>query len=381
MERNEMTIQQFADNVLDHLFDTHPGMEETHNAEIKEVLKNNGQMREALVLKANDENIAPTIYLEKFFDDFKDGALLGDICDKIIDMYEQSRNPQNISVDFFTDFDQAKERLAMKVVNAEKNAQMLEDTPHFKFGDLAAIFQVQVDSNEYGSAVITVKDQHMKMWDTDPQSMLEYAKANMEEKQPVRIQSMMDVLREMMGGNAPEELLPADDPQMYVMTNDSKINGAAAMIFTDKIDDFAKDIGANLFILPSSIHEVLLVPDNGQMNVQELEDMVKNVNRTQVSPDEVLSDNVYIYDREAKSLQIASTKEPLVLECVNNEQSRKNAEKTAHKASDKVAQKADRVSEEAHSIKDRLVEGKEKSAMSLGDVSDKLPQEQGRDLR
>lgn len=381
MERNEMTIQQFADNVLDHLFDTHPGMEETHNAEIKEVLKNNGQMREALVLKANDENIAPTIYLEKFFDDFKDGALLGDICDKIIDMYEQSRNPQNISVDFFTDFDQAKERLAMKVVNAEKNAQMLEDTPHFKFGDLAAIFQVQVDSNEYGSAVITVKDQHMKMWDTDPQSMLEYAKANMEEKQPVRIQSMMDVLREMMGGNAPEELLPAEEPQMYVMTNDSKINGAAAMIFTDKIDDFAKDIGANLFILPSSIHEVLLVPDNGQMDVHELEDMVKNVNRTQVSPDEVLSDNVYIYDREAKSLQIASTKEPLVLECVNNEQSRKNAEKSAHKALEKAFQKTDRASEEAHSIKDRLAEGKEKSAMSLGDVSDKLPQEQGRDLR
>ena len=118
MERHEMTIQQFADNVLDHLFDTHPGMEETHNAEIKEVLKNNGQMREALVLKANDENIAPTIYLEKFFDDFKDGALLGDICDKIIDMYEQSRNPQNISVDFFTDFDQAKERLAMNRLTA-----------------------------------------------------------------------------------------------------------------------------------------------------------------------------------------------------------------------------------------------------------------------
>ena len=109
--------------------------------------------------------------------------------------------------------------------------------------------------------------------------------------------------------------------------------------------------------------------------------MVQNVNRTQVSPDEVLSDNVYIYDREAKSLQIASTKEPLVLECVNNEQSRKNAEKTAHKASEKASQKTDRASEEAHSIKDRLAEGKEKSAMSLGEVSDKLPQEQGRDLR
>jgi hypothetical protein len=66
---------------------------------------------------------------------------------------------------------------------------------------------------------------------------------------------------------------------------------------------------------------------------------------------------------------------------VNNEQSRKNVEKSAHKASEKASQKIDRASEEAHSIKDRLAEGKEKSAMSLGDVSDKLPQEQGRDLR
>ena len=107
MERNEMTIEQFAKEVLDHLFDNHPEMEETHNADAKEVLKNNGQMKEAIVLKANDENIAPTIYLAKFFDEFKEGTPLGEICDRIIDMYQQTRNPQNISVDFFTDFDQA----------------------------------------------------------------------------------------------------------------------------------------------------------------------------------------------------------------------------------------------------------------------------------
>ena len=189
----------------------------------------------------------------------------------------------------------------------------------------------------------------------------------------------------MMGNDAPEELLPDQDPKMYVMTNESKINGAAAMIFTDKIDEFANEQQTNFFILPSSVHEVLLIPDTGEINVNELEDMVKSVNRTQVSPDEVLSDNVYFYDREEKNLCIATTKEPLVLECVSKDSEKavqKNAEKSADRnvqktSEKKAADKATRESEEPKSIKDRLAEGKEKSAMSLENHTDKHPQERG----
>lgn len=353
MERNDMTINDFADAVMEHLFDERPDMADTHTADLNEVTKNNGMLLHGITIKEEGENVAPTIYLEKFFDEFQDGASLSEITDKIIGVYEEHKAPQSISVDFFTDFEQAKDRLAMKIVNGEKNADMLKGMPHFKFGDLAAIFQVQVNANEYGNAVITVKDEHMKMWGVDSQTLMDHAKANMEEKQPVRIQSMMEVLSEMMGG-MPDGMLPeGDGPQMYVMSNETKINGAAAMVFTEKLDEFASEHNANIFILPSSVHEILLIPDNGNMRVSELEAMVRDVNETQVAPDEVLSDNVYFYDKDVKSLYIAATNEPCVLESDGKDFSK------PEKA--KKAEKAERP-REAGSIKEKLAEGKEKSA-------------------
>ena len=257
----------------------------------------------------------------------------------------------------------------------DKNADMLKGMPHFKFGDLAAIFQVQVNANEYGNAVITVKDEHMKMWGVDPKTLMDHARANMEEKQPVRIQSMMEVLTDMMG-EMPEGMLPeAEAPQMYVMSNETRINGAAAMVFTEKLDEFAQDHNANLFILPSSVHEFLLIPDNGKMSVPELEAMVRDVNATQVAPDEVLSDNVYFYDKDVKSLYIAATNEPCVLESDGKDYMGANKDKKADKAK---ASKEEKAPKEAGSIKEKLAQGREKVAMTPEIPKDVISKDKGR---
>ena len=152
----------------------------------------------------------------------------------------------------------------------------------------------------------------------------------------------------------PDGMLPeGDGPQMYVMSNETKINGAAAMVFTEKLDEFASEHNANIFILPSSVHEILLIPDNGNMRVSELEAMVRDVNETQVAPDEVLSDNVYFYDKDVKSLYIAATNEPCVLESDGKDFSKPEKAKKVEKAEKP---------REAGSIKEKLAEGKEKSA-------------------
>lgn len=379
MDRNNMTINEFADLVKDHLFDDRPDLAETHMVDVKEVTKNNGMILHGLSIREENENISPTIYLEQFLNEFKEGDPLSEIAERIINVYEEHRAPSSISVDFITDFDQAKERLAMKIVNADKNAVMLEGTPHFKFGDLAAIFQVQVDSSEFGNAVVTVKDEQMKMWGVDTQTLMDHAKANMEYKQPVRIQSMIEVLTEMMGFT-PDGMDDAGVPQMYVMTNETKINGAASMIFTEKLDEFANDHNANIFILPSSIHEILLIPDNGSMKISELENMVREVNETQVAPDEVLSDNVYFYDKDAKSLYIAATNEPCVLESDGKDFSKADKEMKAEKADKVKPADKDKAPKEAKSIKDRLAEGKEKASNTPSIPKEIAPKDKGRSI-
>lgn len=349
MEMNEISnVKDFAQHLKEHLLDNYPDLAETTVVDVTEVTKNNGTVLQGLTIRDENVNIAPTIYVNDAYENFLKGESMDDIVAGIVNTYESHKAPQNISVEFFTDFDQVKDRLAMKVINGDKNAEMLEGCPHFKFGDLAAIFQVQVESNEFGNATITVKNEHMEMWGVDAQTLMDLARENMEEKQPVRIQSMLEVLQGMMGGEFPEDMMGMPEPAMYVMTNETKINGAAAMIFTDKLQEFAEQHDTNFFILPSSIHEILLVPENGDMDVKGLTDMVREVNDTQVSPEEVLSYNVYFYDKDEKQLMLAETKEPMELKDPSKD--KKAPEKKAPEKS------------EAKSIKDKLNEGKAKVA-------------------
>ena len=143
-------------------------------------------------------------------------------------------------------------------------------------------------------------------------TLFDNAKRNMSKKQPVRIQSMFDVLSSMMG-EITEEMFEEINLQMYVLSNETKINAASGIIFTEKIQEFADVHEANLFILPSSIHELILIPDSGELDVEYLANMVREINATQVPPEEVLSDKVYYYDRNQKALMFADSMEIISL--------------------------------------------------------------------
>ncbi len=336
------SIEDFAAYIKEHIFDDVPEMAENHTVELKEVLKNNGVKLHGMVInETNTEktNIYPTLYLENAFEQYKDGEPLDEIMSDLREGYEMHRETKGIEVDFMTDFKQVAERLSIKVINYDMNRDFLEGTPHFKYGDLAAIFQVQMNMNEYGTMTATVKNEQLNMWGVTAADLLTNATRNMEEKQPPHITSMFEVLKEMMGMDIPE-MSPMDGPEMYVMSNESKMNGAAGIIFTEKLQEFAEEKGSDIYIIPSSIHELILVPSVGSMGAQDIKEMVKEVNDTQLDVQDRLSYNVYLYSKEEKQLMIADTKEPLKLEDPDKKQ-----DKEKHK-----------------SIKDRLEEGKAKSA-------------------
>lgn len=305
-------VKEFANYIAMHLFDAEPEMKDTVEVEIHEVVKNNGVVLTGITIKEAGCNIAPTIYVNDGFKKYQNGLEMEELISGYLGTYKESKPNGSFSVEFFTDFEQAKERLSMKLISIERNRELLDDVPHFEIADLAIIFQVQVDAQEYGTATITVRKEHMQMWKVNSSALFEYAKANMEENQPVRIQSMIEVLKGMMG-DMPEELLEEATPQMYVLSNESKVNAASGMIFTDKLQEFADSHNSNIFILPSSIHELLLIPDTGDMEVESLEAMVREVNSTQVAADEVLSDNVYYYNRTEMCLMMAKTMEKMEL--------------------------------------------------------------------
>lgn len=307
-EKKFENVTEFAEHVAKHLFDSVPELNESHQIEVRDVTKNNGRILTGIIIKANDSNIAPTIYMNDGFKRYLDGADVETLIESYLEVYEESKLSHDFSVDFFTDFEKVKDKLTLKLINAERNREMLESCPHILLHDLAAIFQVKVDTLECGNATITVRKEHAAMWNVGTASLLTYAKLNMEKKELFRIQSMLEVLYGAMCMSE-DEVTSMDIMPMYVMTNESKVNGAVGMIFTEKLQAFAERHECNLIILPSSTHEIIILLDDGCADISGLAEIVKAVNDTEVREEDFLSDSVYYYDKDSRELQIADTKD------------------------------------------------------------------------
>lgn len=265
---------------------------------VNKVTKNNNLILDGLVIKATDTNIAPTIYLNGYYERYEDGAMnLDDVVESIIDTYSR-HNSVTFDISTFTDFDAVKNRICYKLVNTASNKKLLEDVPHRELFDLSIVYYVvvSVEANVTGSIII--HNNHIKLWDITENDLYEFASDNTKRLLPAGIKSMFDTLSEMIN----MEDLPDTDDLMYVLTNREKLQGASTILYPDVLSTFADRKNANLWLLPSSIHEWIIVCDDGNMNRETLSEMIQEVNSTQLAVDEILSDHPYYYNRTTKVL-------------------------------------------------------------------------------
>lgn len=265
---------------------------------VNKVTKNNNLILDGLVIKATDTNIAPTIYLNGYYERYEDGAMnLDDVVESIIDTYSR-HNSVTFDISTFTDFDAVKNRICYKLVNTASNKKLLEDVPHRELFDLSIVYYVvvSVEANVTGSIII--HNNHIKLWDITENDLYEFASDNTKRLLPAGIKSMFDTLSEMVD----MEDLPNTDDFMYVLTNKEKLQGASTILYPDVLSTFAMKKNANLWLIPSSIHEWIIIPDDGNMNRETLSKMIQEVNGSQLAVDEILSDHPYYYNRTTKVL-------------------------------------------------------------------------------
>ena len=311
-----LNFEEFQDYTKRVLKDHLP--EELSGATIRsnDVTKNNGLILHGITVQPEGSNIAPTIYLDGYFKDYENGEKLDEVIDRIATVAKNNAHAPSELGDIaktFLDFDNIKDKIIMVVVNTEKNREMLAGVPHQNREDLSLIYKVALGNDEMGMATITIKNEHMEAWGVTAEEIHEHAMENSKELLPVTVQSMNEIMREMFGHDGmPDdmaELMFEEMPmnqQMYVISNESRINGAAAMFYEDALSGLAEQMGTDLFILPSSVHEIIAVStDMG--DPEYLAQMVQDVNGGQVSPEEQLSDHVYRYDAAARSISLADT--------------------------------------------------------------------------
>lgn len=271
------------------------------NVALQKVIKNNDYELDALVIMEGDFNISPTIYLNDYFVQYKKGKKITEIVGKIYKLYCESKTTHNIDMAFLKDFSKIKDSIVFKLVNKESNSKLLLDVPYFEYLDLAIVFYVIINVESMKNCTALINNYHLELWNVEKSKLLDISSRNTPKLLKYSIKNMNDVINEIYYQEYSEDIEKTEidaidienNMNMYVLTNQLKTNGAACILYEDVIKNFAKKIDKNVFIIPSSVHEVILVPDDNIL-VEELNTMVKQVNK-EVERYEILSDHVYRY--------------------------------------------------------------------------------------
>ena len=278
---------------------------------VTEVTKNNGLILHGLVIRREGTKVSPTIYLEQFYDRYENGTTFADIITDLEKVINECTG-EGINVDYFSDFDEVKDRIVCKIINYDMNSGLLNSVPFVRWNDLAIVFCHICDESIAGYATILIRNSHLEMWHVTGEDIYEYARKNTPRLMHDELSTIDELLKDMIGGPLPGGLRNGidNDPDnpvaaMYVLTNSKRIFGATSMLYSGYLKELSDRFGSGLYILPSSIHEVILLPENDVYDPDFMREMICEVNESEVSLEERLSDNLYYYDRNTEEIRIA----------------------------------------------------------------------------
>ncbi len=269
----------------------------------KKVIKNNGIVRQAVVISGRG-CVSPVIYIDNLLEDIGKGIKTVDTAAaEVVELYKADKDMavnESISRLAESGRDYILDHVECQIVNAGRNAGMLADVPNRRIWDLAVVYRTVIADGHGRVESFLVNN---KVMEADGISMeeLEEAAHRNTEAGGFCINTMQEIIEKMTGIKDSA----ADGLQMYVLTNRKMINGAVAMLCAEPLAMAAEKLQEDFYIIPSSIHELLAVPVS-QADPEDLKAMVKEINNTQVSPEEVLGYSVYRYDRKEGAVTVAS---------------------------------------------------------------------------
>ena len=246
-----------------------------------------------------DSNISCTIYLEQFFGRFLDTGDWEQTVSDILSFYDNNRVADSFDSKWFHDFGQIRRNLFYRLINYKENQELLSAVPYTRFLDLAKVYYADCQIGETAGSIL-IHHKHIEEWGITEDELIAAAEENTPILYPVKLKPLSFVLG--LGDDICP--FPGMSGHMFVLSNTENQNGAASVCYKDVLDNFSQKIKDDLVVLPSSVHETILLPLQEKSNLDSLKEMVYDINRTVLDRSEFLSDNVYVYNRQDKQLII-----------------------------------------------------------------------------
>ncbi len=290
--------------------------QELYDVELHQVIKNNGIVLDSITILRKGEQISPNIYLNTYYDSYKMGKPISAIMEEILRQYQNGKAETNLTIDDITDFATVKDKIILRLVNYEKNKEQLKNCPYKRYLDLAITFRYIANKDTMGIASSLISNHEFSCWNIDIDELYPIALFNTMREFPWQMESLVRIIANCLKTKASESLsgeLLAEIERMeeqehgvnmFVLTNDMGVNGATCILYDNVIRNFARVQDSNLFLLPSSVHEIMIVPEDEDMEPEFLAELVVDANRSTVGYIDLLSDHIYYYDREKDTIYI-----------------------------------------------------------------------------
>ena len=281
-----MGYQLFKDVIEARIREMLPPLYEECSITVKKMWKVNEEKDCLSVMPSGGKGViaaCPNIYLDDYYEEFKECQDMDQILQKIAACIIQFTGKLPCGEADF-DLKNRRESVVMNIINREKNEELLKNVPHKEFLDLAVIYRIVMTQEEDGLNTILITYDIMKEMDVSEEDLEQIAMENTMRMFPATITSFSE--------------------HIYMMTSTIKINGATTMMYHEAIKNFSKKIGKNLFVVPSSIHEVMLIPEKSA-DLEFIKQTLEEGNRLYVTPKEYLSGNVYFYNRKKDTMDLA----------------------------------------------------------------------------
>jgi len=319
-----MGLQNFTEKTVKALTDYFGSEVEI---KIHKVYKNNGILLQGVCALEKGKNIAPTVYLNDFYNKYEEGESFGKIIKQIVQFMENNRVANNLDVEFFMDYESVRKKLVLRLIHRERNKEMLESVPYLKFNDLAIVCHCVMVTEEIGTGSILIHKHHLEAWEVEEDTLFQDAFENSPRVEPYSILKMSDMMKNILRDSIKEQIdeicqvdfrdkeellngtlermakeIEEKHIPMYVLTNSKRYYGAASLVYPDMLEKIGDMLNEDFYILPSSVHEIIFVGKTDCVDSFTLNEMIEEVNRTQVEEEEWLSDHTYLYQRKNQKL-------------------------------------------------------------------------------
>ena len=263
------------------------------------------------------KNATPTLYVNDLYEKYEKTGDYEEIARMAAETMEYGIKSFNSQIkEECLDTSKLKDKVFFSLINAEQNRELLNTVPHREFEDLAIVYRWNIGSDSMGTYTNLVNNDLAEKEGLTENDLYNAANKNTKELFPVLVKNMNEVISEIIFGESElgEEMQEEfnevmmetpNEHSMYVITNESKLYGAASILYEEPLHELAEKVGSDLYILPSSVHEVIAVSADFS-SPDELAEMVYEINMDQVDINDRLSNQVYCYDKDLRTLRLAT---------------------------------------------------------------------------